>query len=88
MRPEQQHPLFHGSAHTGRGQNAAQSCATGADALRQSALGDKFDFRFAGIHLAAGFFIGADVGGECLFDLLVYDQLATAVLGIAGCAGD
>ena len=71
-------------AHAGGGQHAAQARASGADLLRQGALGHQGDLHGARVHHLAHFLVHADVGGDEVLDLTVVDQLLHAQQTPAG----
>ena len=75
-------------AEAGLGEHATEACAGGADLLGQGALGLEGDFQLAAVHLVDGVVVGADVGGDELFDLMVGDELADADFGIGGVVAD
>jgi hypothetical protein len=58
----------------GAGVEAGDACAAGAHAFGEGALGAEFDFELAGEVLAFELGVFADVAGDHLFDLAIFEQ--------------
>ena len=75
-------------ADAGRGEDAAEPHAAGADSLDQRSLGHELNLDLAGNHLGLSLGIEADVGGDHVGDRAGRDQLADPPAGHRGVIGD
>ena len=79
--------LNHG-AEARLGQHTTESCSSGADLLGQGALGLEGHLQLASIHLVDSVVVGANVGGNEFFHLMIGDEFTDTDLGIGGIVAD
>ena len=80
--------VFHHGAEARLGQHSTESGAGGADLLGQRALGLQGHLQLTGIHLVDGVVVGADMGGDKFFHLMVGDEFANTHFRIGGVVAD